>query len=217
MSTVFKPGLILSPRRATHLRVHAPSDYYPPRHMDRRAELLPSSDQKSTSECVAFAVAGWLEAYRWRHDGIVAQIDPAPIYARAKQIDGFPNQDGTSLEAGLQAAQDLGLMPTATGIREVTTEAEVKQALHRFGVVLSAFNCTDLWSVPSEDGWMRPGGQVLGGHACLLCGWSEIDGPPYFSIQQSWGEGIGWRGFVRMSPEEFRAEFIYGLCWNMNL
>lgn len=210
---IFKPGLILSARRKTHLRVSAPSDYYPPKHMDRRAELLPSSDQRDTAHCVGFAIAGWLEAHRWRHDGIVAQIDPAPIYQRAKQIDGFPTEEGTSLEAGLQAAQDLGLMPTVTGIREVGTEAEVKQGLHRFGVVLSAFNCTDLWSTPGDDGWMRPGGQTLGGHAVIIAGASEVDGPPYFSLQNSWGADIGWRGFARMSPAQFNAEFTYGLVW----
>lgn len=214
---MFKPGLIHSPRRTTNLRVSAPSDYYPPKHMDRRAELLPSSDQRDSSQCVAYAVAGWLEHYRWKNDGLVAQIDPAPIYARAKQIDGFPLHDGTSLEAGLQAAQDLGLMPCATRVREVNSEAEVKQALHRFGVVLSAFNCTDLWSTPGEDGWMRPGGQILGGHALLICGFSEVDGDEYYCLQQSWGEGIGWRGFVRMSPEQFRQEFIMGLVWEWNV
>lgn len=116
-------------------------------------------------------------------------------------------------------AQDLGLMSPVDqlSIREVRTLLEVKQALHRHGVVLSAFTATDLWSVPSEDGWMQPNGVALGGHAVLLCGYSEIDGPPYFSIQQSWGEDIGWRGFVRMSPEQFRAEFIYGLIFDITL
>lgn len=208
----FTPGLL--PRRVSLQRrlLTSPASYVPPKHIDRRSELLTASNQGDTSQCVAYALAGWIEHYRWKYEGVVAQIDPAPIYKLAKGIDGYPNEDGTSLEAGLQAAQELGLMPLVGSIREVTTEIEVKQALHRYGVVLAAFNATEAWGNPGSDGWMQPDGRPLGGHAVLLCGYSDIDVPPYHALQNSWGD-IGWRGFVRMSPRQFVAEFQYGLTW----
>lgn len=212
----FKPGLL--PRTATakrHPLLMSPSGYKPPLHIDRRPELLTASNQGESPKCVGYGLAGWREYYRWKYDGIMEQIDPSPIYDRAKQIDNYPNEDGTSLEAGLQAAQDLGIMSAVAqeSIREVTTAFDVKQALHRYGVVLAAFQATDEWSNPDAGGWMKPGGQKLGGHCVLLCGYSDVEVPNYFALQNSWGEEIGWRGFVRMSPEQFQQEFEYGLTW----
>lgn len=210
----FIPGLLSrsAPRRSL---LAAPIGYFAPRHIDRRSELLTASNQGQTSQCVAYALAGWLEYYRWKYAGVAEQIDPAPIYNRAKEIDGFPNQDGTTLEAALQAAQDIGLMsPVDQGsLIDVSTELEVKQALHRYGVVLAAFVATDAWMNPSSDGWMQPGGRAIGGHSVLLCGYSDLETPPWYALQNSWGD-IGWRGFVRMSSEQFAAEFSYGLTWD---
>lgn len=212
----FTPGLL--PRTLTskrHPLLMSPSGYKPPLHIDRRSELLTASNQGESSQCVAYSLAGWIEFYRWKYHGVMEQIDPAPIYARAKEIDSFPNEEGTSLEAGLQAAQDLGIMSAVAqeSIREVKTEFDVKQALHRFGVVFSAFQATDEWSNPDTGGWMKPGGQKRGGHAVLLCGYSDVETPNYFALQNSWGD-IGWRGFVRMTPEQFTSEFEYGLVFD---
>lgn len=210
----FKPGLLPRTTPSPHKLIGAPAGYYPPSYIDRRMELLSASNQGNTSQCVAFALAGWLEFYRWKYHGDTTQIDPAPIYNRAKQIDNFPNEEGTSLQAGLQAAQDLTLMSAVAqeSIREVRTEAEVRQALHRYGVVFGCFRATDQWAKAGPDGWMKMDGAYLGGHAVLLCGYSTID-EPYFAIQNSWGESVGWKGFERMSPEQFNAEFDYGLTW----
>lgn len=217
----FTPGLL--PRLAAtpkHKLLQSPASYVPPKHIDRRSELLTSSNQGETSQCVAYALAGWIEHYKWKYEGIAAQIDPAPIYQHAKQIDGYPNGEGTTLEAGLQSAQELGLISAVAqgSIREVTTPLEVRQALHRYGVVLAAFNATEAWSFPSATGWIKPEGSPLGGHAVLLCGYSDLDdedNSPFFALQNSWGD-IGWRGFVRMSPQQFVTEFQYGLTWEFS-
>lgn len=214
----FIPGL--HPRSVSEKRnrplATAPTSYVVPAHIDRRPEMLASSNQGNTSQCVAYAIAGWVEYYRWKKQGIAQQIAPAPIYERAKSMDGMPGVEGTTLEAGLQAAQDLGLMsPIEAGsLREVNSPAEVQQSLHRYGVVLAAFNVTDGWMKSDSGGWIRDGEESLGGHAVVLCGYSLIETPPWFALQNSWGEGVGWRGFNRLTLDMFNKQFDYGLVWD---
>lgn len=160
-------------------------------------------------------MAGWLEYYNWKYKGVAEQIDPNPIYARAKELDGQPNVDGTTLECVLQAAQDLQLISgvDTASIRYVPA-AGVRQALHRYGVILSAFSITDKWSYANQEGWITEGGMNLGGHAVVTCGYSDVDNPPWYAIQNSWSENQGWRGFNRLSPMLFNQQFDYGLVWD---
>ena len=213
----FVPGLL--PRRPTDRRfLSAPLSgtavYVVPATVDLRPQLLSSSDQGETPKCAAYAMAGWLEFYNWKYKGIAQQIDPDPIYVRAKQLDGEPTLAGTTLECVLQAAQDLSLISgvDTASIRYVPAGG-VQQALHRYGVILSAFSITDKWSNASPDGWLLGGGMDLGGHAVVTCGYSAVD-TQWFAIQNSWGESQGWRGFNRMSPATFNAQFNYGLVWD---
>lgn len=213
----FVPGLL--PRKPTDRRFLAASlsvaNYVVPATIDLRPQLLPSSNQGDTPKCAAYAMAGWLEFYNWKYKGVAQQINPDPIYARAKQIDGEPNIQGTTLEAALQAAQDLQLITAVdtTSIRQVTASG-VAQALHRYGVVLAAFNISEYWTDAQPNGWVTEGGASLGGHAVLMCGYSLVDNPPWYAIQNSWGEQNGWRGFNRMSVPMFNSQFMYGLIWD---
>lgn len=193
----------------------APTSYVGPAHLDRRPEMLPTSDQGNTSKCVAYSIAGCLEYRRWKRDGIAEQIDPNDIYARAKQLDGMPGQEGTTLEDGLQAAQDLGLMSRVENslLREVYTFPEVQQAIHRYGVILGAFNIQAGWMAATPDGWIPAGGGNLGGHAVAICGASTLTEPWWVAIQNSWGDAQGWRGFNRMPHDLFLQQFEYGLVW----
>lgn len=213
----FVPGLL--PRKPTDRRfVAAPlaaGNYVVPATIDLRSQLLPSSNQGETPKCAAYAMAGWLEFYNWKYKGVAQQIDPDPIYARAKQLDGEPTVQGTTLEAVLQAAQDLQLISdiATTSIRQVSAKG-VAQALHRYGVVLAAFDITENWTDARPNGWIAEGGLGLGGHAVLLCGYSLVDTPPWYAIQNSWGEQNGWRGFNRMAVPMFDSQFVYGLIWD---
>lgn len=211
----FTPGLILKPGIGfQRLSLESESgQYVVPAHLDARSRLLPSSDQGQTSECVVYSVAGWVEFVRWKYYGESNQVDPHPIYLRAKEIDGLGGGDGTTLEAGVQAAVDLGLIHTAN-VRSITSAQEVQRALHRYDVMIGAFICTDGWMNATPDGWIGEGQEKLGGHAVLLTGYALRDDPSYYQLQNSWGEGQGWRGFNRMTMPVFNDTFIYGLIWD---
>lgn len=212
----FVPGLRPSLKQPAFRRLSlAAAGYRPPPHIDLRFEMLPASDQGNTSQCAAYSMAGWIEHYRWKRHGICEQIDPEPIYARAKKIDG-DNQAGTSLYSVLQAAQDLGHLSAIAqeSIREVTSADEAREALHRHGVLLAGFHITEGWSKAGKDGWIEQGGAALGGHAVVLVGYSLVEEPNYFSLQNSWGDlRHGWRGFCRLHAGQFEQEFMYGLVW----
>lgn len=214
----FVPGLL--PRRPSDRRFVAASlasaNYAVPAMMDLRSQLLPSSNQQDSPKCAAYAMAGWLEFYNWKFKGIAKQVDPDPLYARAKQLDGSPSLAGTTLEAVLQAAQDLGVLSGVdnASIRQVSANG-VAQALHRYGVVLAAFDITDRWLDAAPSGWIKEGGLNLGGHAVLICGYSLVDSPQWYAVQNSWGERSGWRGFNRMTAATFNSQFSYGLVWDV--
>lgn len=214
-STSMTTGLIIrGDRLRRKLVAAAPVTYVTPRLVDLRAQLLPSNNQGTSSECAAFALAGCLEFHNWKREGVAEQIDPYPIYKRAKEIDEMPNVEGTTLEAAVQAAMDLGLLSWLdnAGIREVISADQVKRAMHRSGVLLAAFNITDQWSFADAEGWIPEGGQMAGGHAVCLCSYDQVFSRPYFGFQGSWGNQ-GWRGFNRLSPEQFRMQFSYALAF----
>lgn len=203
-----KSGLILTPRFGKPAAL-AGASYVVPATIDLRSQLLPSSDQGSTSQCVAYAMAGWIEFYRWKMLGIAEQVDPRPIYHLAKQIDGIAGE-GTTLEAGVEAAARLGWIKPEN-VRNVSNLAEVQQALHRHGCILAGFDIDDGWFNAAADGWIKQGAKAFGGHAVLLCGYHV--GENYVAFQNSWGEGRGWRGFNRVTNDRFSEQFQYGLVW----
>jgi hypothetical protein len=214
--TTFKSGLIIPPQtiaEATYPVVGSPALYRPPVQLDRRTELLSASNQGPTSMCASEAMAGWLEHYRWKFYAIAEQIDPEPIHKKAKEIDGYPNDEGTTLQAAVMAAHYIGLLPTPSSLLEVRSLDSLKQAIHRYGVVICAFNITQGWSQAGADGFIGNDDTVMGAHAVLACGYSEIDEPQFVGVQNSWGEADGWRGFVRLTAEQFDRQFIYGITW----
>lgn len=212
MSGKFTPGLIINKDRERMLSATLVSgSVVVPSSIDLRSQMLPSSDQGSTSMCAAYALAGWLEFYNWKHTGIAEQVDPFPIYRRSGEILG-QQSGGRTLESVLQAAVDLGLIgkDALLNVREVRKH-EAQQAMHRYGAILSAFQITDRWSYATKEGWIEAGGSKVGGHAVVLTGYSIPN--DFFAIQNSWGEGSGWRGFNRMKGLTFEDQFIYGLVW----
>lgn len=215
---MFTPGVLLKHDLAQYryapLKAAAETPDIP-RHLDRREEMLASSYQGGTPQCAAFAMAGCIEWHNWKYKGIKAQVDPAPIYALAKQIDGFPEEEGTTLEAVIRAATQLGLINIDLTSLQVVREPELRHAVHKYGVVLSSFMITSGWRDAKANGWIPDGGDDLGGHAVVVVGFSNLENPTWVAIQNSWGQLSGWNGFARMTTPQCRKEFRYAMVWNL--
>ena len=87
----------------------------------------------------------------------------------------------------------------------LTTERDVKFALHTHGVCVAGFAITSGWNVVSRSGWIGTQEDGIGGHAVLLC-YYDADG---IGFQNSWLDW-GVRGFGRMTWGQFLEQFMYG-------
>lgn len=222
----FKPGLsLVRPKRPLLFGANglaaAEQQVVTPVGLDLRTQMLESNTQGYTNYCASYALAGMIEFLRWKLTGFPVQIDPNPIAHRADEIDGI-RDDGTTLEAAVQAAQDLGLIDKVESekIEIVTSFVEAQRYMHKYNMpILSAFQIDQGWGSPDANAWISPRGGILGGHAVLTVAYSlnSKKEPPWIGIQNSWGKTYGWNGFARMSPESFEQWFCFGLVWNLTI
>lgn len=187
-----------------------------PKAVDNRFYCTPIEDQGNKPWCAAYTAAAFAENVLWRRTGRISQIEPDWIYAYAKQHDGDPNGDGTTLDQVLEALRyQRTFDPKVCKVRMVghgflgTDEQDVKATIHRFGCFLGGFNITDEWYDLTKKGITNVTGrkgQTLGGHAVLVVGYNEAG----VWIENSWGEDWGEKGFGFIEWPAFRKQFLYG-------
>lgn len=181
-------------------------------------------DQGQKPYCAAYSASSWLEGVLWRKTGVKEEIDPDPLYAMAKKLDGDPTGDGTTLEAVLQAALELGTivgsdMKVKTfgggwfGNDFHSALESVKMAIFRYGGCIIGCDIDTSWYSP-KNGVVKGGGQSLGGHAVVAA--SFDDGG--IVIVNSWGESWGHGGKAYLPYDVLKEELIYGAvitnCFN---
>jgi hypothetical protein len=188
-----------------------------PPYVDVRYLCIPASDQGQTSKCAAYATAGKGESLEYQRRHIYQQKDPNPVYARAKEIDGHPNDDGTDLISVVRAGKDIGVIPENL-IETVTFDLDDLPTALLDGPQIVGMEITDehndcdpvtgriaAYSDPKQ----------IGGHA-VLCNFFDVDGGEGFGWQGSWGERWGcqnprFRGMGRMSLAQARKQFRYAV------
>ena len=150
-------------------------------------------NQGSEGACVGFSVA---------HDGAarpcvvpgVTNDTARSIYRRAKQLDQFPGEDyeGSDVKAGVLAARErgwYGAFRWAFGIDDVIL------TLGHKGPVLLGIDWHEAMGEPDEKGFIRPEGEVVGGHAILANGViAQPRGEAVIRLHNSWGPGWGVKG-----------------------
>lgn len=165
-----------------------------------------TEDQGSTPRCAAFSASSYVENLLWRMSGrIPDSVDPAKLYQYAKQVDGDPNGDGTTLDAILKAVLHYGFFRGSPAIRVITAEFDVKAAVHRYGTCLLGMNISNEWYRGNSD-ITDVSAPLVGGHAVQCVGY-DTEG---CWIQNSWGSGWGQGGFARIGWSAFARQFMYG-------
>lgn len=174
----------------------------------------PVEDQGTKPYCAAYAASNFAESVLWRRNGYPQDIDPDPLYAYAKTIDGDPTGDGTFLECTLEALLVKGFFDKDTcRVRTIGGKffglgsglEGVKLAIHRYGCCIAGFNITGEWFSP-ENAVVKGGGEPQGGHAVTLVGYDR-DG---VIVLNSWGSSYAHDGKVYLTNKAFGEQFIYG-------
>lgn len=178
----------------------------------------PVENQKGKPYCAAFAASSYAESILWRKRNYPEEIPIEPIYEEAKKIDGLPLIPGTSLEAAMQALLNLGYFDKdKCKVKLFYGEAagrddglqSVKFAVHSYGCCVAGFNITDSWYKPSFFGNVidaRKKDVNLGLHAVLITGYDKSR----VRLLNSWGKSYGDDGFVWISNEAFKRQFVLG-------
>lgn len=186
-----------------------------PDAVDNRAYCTAIEDQGALPHCAAYTAAAFAENVIWRRDGRIRQVETEPLYKWAKQHDGEPDGDGTTLEAVLKALLARGIFdPKLCRIRKVgsalvgTDIEDVKATVHRFGCFLAGFRITEEWYDYSGRQGNISGRTVkpIGGHAVLVCGYN----PNGVWIENSWGQKWAYNGFGFIEWAAFKKQFMYG-------
>ena len=171
-------------------------------------------DQGQKPYCAAYSATSWLEGVLWRVTGNKKEIDPSPLYAEAKRLDGDPIGDGTTLEAVMQAILNRGYFPGGKvktfgggwfGNDFHSALEAVKMAIFRYGGCIIGCDIDTSWYTPKK-GVVRGGGQSLGGHAVTAAGYDEGG----IVIVNSWGESWGRDGKAYLPNDVLKKELIYG-------
>ena len=198
-------GFLRYPRKlAAPLR--AVKKFIAPAEVQSRGLCTRTEDQGSTSQCAAYSATQFAESINWSNKHYWDEIDPAKIYARAKETDGDPDGDGTTLNDALEAILYYKYIdPTDCKVVNVNYN-NLKFALHSYGRIVGGFNITEDWYAPKQGVISTTTGGSLGGHAVFVVGYNR-DG---IFIQNSWGESWGKNGFALVSWDVVKKQYIYG-------
>lgn len=178
-----------------------------------------TDNQGQTPHCAAYSICNLCEALIWKKTGKLINLNADQVYARAKQIDGDIDSDGTYLEAAIKAAFELGgFNGSDVKIKSVYNDGTdktvelVKFLLHKYDFLHVGFQITEGWyQTNRRDYIIKDRGMGLGGHAVLACGYTSEG----VIIQNSWGVDWGAKGFAILPWDTFKKQFMYA-CYLEN-
>jgi hypothetical protein len=168
-------------------------------------------DQGQEGSCVGHGVvAEWLASpvrgNLGNYTTLGAQIEghrrAVDLYNRAKEVDEFEgvNYDGTSVRAGLLVGRERGWY---SGFNWAFNLTELRAALQTGPVVIGIDVLASMYDTQPNGDW-APSGPPVGGHCCLVTGYSPAysgRGPRY-RIRNSWGQGWGSNGNAYIAPAD---------------
>lgn len=164
-------------------------------------------DQGATSQCVAYAATKFLLT----HPIVNRPRDSCRVlYDRAQQLDEWEgtNYEGTSVNAGMKALREDGLISAWTWAYELQP---IIRHILEIGPVVVGTDWTDGMFTVDGKGYIWPHGNLVGGHAYLLVCVNTIRYNPdgttgAVRILNSWGTNWGKKG---------RAWMTFGMLNNL--
>jgi hypothetical protein len=163
-------------------------------------------DQGVEGACVGYSLGHELACYPIKEVGVTNEYARQRLYWRAQQIDPWeggsypgatPYYEGTSVLAGLKAAQELGHFAEyrwAFGLNDLIL------AVGYSGPAVLGINWYEGMFDPDDRGFIHPTGQVMGGHAILCTSVSLYF--KRFRLHNSWGIEWGRNGTCYVSFDD---------------
>ena len=186
-----------------------------PLKIDNRQLMAPTDNQHNVPSCAGFSACTLIESLYWKLTGKLIQLDANQVYAKAKTIDGSPNEEGTYLEYSLQAALSLSNFDFLKDAKielfyndKTNNTIELtKFLLHKYDFLQVGFMIDEAWYDGNNNNYvLKKYGRSLGGHAVNLCGFDQQG----FYIQNQWGKNWCAKGFAIIPFDIFLEEFMYG-------
>ena len=192
-----------------------------PLKIDNRQMCSMPNNQGSTPHCAAYSICNIIEALIWKKTGHLIELNADQVYAKAKEIDGDINSDGTYLECAIKAAIKLGGFGKQSdevkigflyNNKQAELETQIKRLVHKHNFLHAGFMIDDGWYRATNGKYIIQKGSInYGGHAVIICGFS----PDGLMIQNSWGIEYGSKGFVVLPWKLVREQLMY-ICYIEN-
>lgn len=201
---------------------------------DPRLDRLPQFDERSRNYPIrtlvtatrprsyTWRVSAWLDqgtegacvGFAWNHEAaarpVVRQVTHAAArqtYLRAQQLDQWPGEaySGTSVIAGAKAMQERGWLQE---YRWAFSLDDLILAVGYKGPAVLGLDWYQGMFRPDSDGYLRPTGRLMGGHAILCHAVSVRE--RYFWLWNSWGRGWGVGGRAKISFDDLAGLLAAG-------
>lgn len=166
----------------------------------------PVLDQGQVGSCTGNALTQWLNTAfaQAKRPGVLDESKAVELYARATRLDSLagaypPDDTGSSGLAVCKAGKQLGYLSAyhhAFGF-----DALVLALQH--SPVIAGTVWTEAMMQPDEAGFIRPTGQVAGGHEYLIIG-ADIE-HQFITMLNSWSAAWGENGRAYITFADYRA------------
>ena len=186
-----------------------------PLKIDNRQMCSVVQNQGSTPHCAGYSICNIIEALIWKKTGKLVELNADQVYAKAKQIDGDINSDGTYLECAIKAAISLGGFGKQSNDVKIgflynqkndQTIQQIKRLIHKYDFLHAGFMIDDGWYKATNQNYtVSKGSYSCGGHAVVICGYDSTG----LYIQNSWGTSYGAKGFIVLPWNLVKDQLLY--------
>lgn len=174
-------------------------------------------DQGSEGACVGFALGHELAARPAEVKGLNYDSLVEDIYWEAQKVDpweggSYPEADprygGTSILAGVKQVKKLGYIDE---YRWAFNIDDILYGIGHNGPAVFGLNWYSDMYTPDKNGFIKPTGSLVGGHAILGRAVNVTDG--YVTLRNSWGKSWGEDGDCYISFEDLESLMnMWGEC-----
>lgn len=159
-------------------------------------------DQGSTPQCVAFTKKHWELSLPIANR---VGLPPHQFYARCKERDGWPGEEGTSAWAALDVAMEEGLVASHWWWTGITDDDAARTWIQTIGPMWYGVYIPESFFRTDANGIVEVEGPNLYGHEMLVIGWvkSYKGLGPCFILLNSWGNVWGVEGRAYITEADF--------------